>query len=71
MISAIAVLILVASLLGGKCRLVADLAAHDPQRAEEGDPVRVGVDVIGGFEHQMPDRVVGQQRPDLLPDQLW
>ena len=71
-ISPIAVLIVLASRLGGKRRLVGDLAADDPQAAHEGDPVEVDADVVGGFEHQVPDRVVGQQqRPDFLPGQLW
>ena len=51
-----------ASLPGGKCRLVDDLAAHDPQGAGERDPVGVVVAVLGGLVHQAPDRVMDQQK---------
>src|SRR4051794_1471320 len=50
-----------ASLPGGKCRLVGDLAAHDAQRADERDPVGVVVAFAGGLVHQRSDRVVDEQ----------
>ena len=50
-----------ASLPGGKCRLVDDLAAHDPQGAGEGDPVGVVIAFARGLVHQVPDGVVDEQ----------
>lgn len=50
-----------ASLPGGKCRLVGDLAAHDAQRSGEGDPVGVVVTFSGGAVHQSSDGVVDEQ----------
>lgn len=58
--SVIALLIALISLLGGKRRLVADLAADDAQGAHEGDAVGI-FDVVGGLEDQMSDGVVRQK----------
>jgi hypothetical protein len=58
---------------GGKCRLAdaGDLAADDPQAADEGEPVGVELVVQGGLVHQPADGVVDQQHaPDLLGDHL-
>jgi hypothetical protein len=50
-----------ASLPGGKCRLVGDLAAYDAQRSREGDPVGVVVTFSGRAVHQCSDGVVDEQ----------
>jgi hypothetical protein len=46
---------------GGKDRLSDELAAHDPQRPDKAQPVRIGVGVQGGLVHQRADGVVDQQ----------
>ena len=50
-----------ASWSGGKGRLGNQLAAHDPQRPREAQPVRVQISVQGGLVHQRADGVVDQQ----------
>jgi hypothetical protein len=50
-----------ASWSGGKGRLADELAAHDPQRPDKAQPVRIGVGIQGGLVHQGADGVVDQQ----------
>jgi hypothetical protein len=50
-----------ARLPGGKRRLVVDLAARHAQRADERDPVGIGVAVDGGFVHEVADGVMDEQ----------
>ena len=52
-----------ASREGGKGRLGGDLAADDVQGAGEGEPVGVDSGLVGGFGHELADRVVGDQKP--------
>ena len=49
------------SRLGGKARLVGDLAADRAVAADEGEVVGVGADGVGGVFHDMAYRVVGEQ----------
>jgi hypothetical protein len=49
------------SVLGGKARLVGDLAADRAVAAYEGEVVGVGSDGVGGVFHDMSYRVVSQQ----------
>jgi hypothetical protein len=56
---------------GGKGRLGGDLAADDAQGAGEGEPVRVGLCLVGGLGHELSDGVVGEQEPvELLQDEV-
>lgn len=60
-----------ASLGGGKTRLVDDLAADDTNAAHEGYSVVIFADVVGGLMHEVSDRVVSQQqRPYFLADKF-
>jgi methionine salvage enolase-phosphatase E1 len=60
-----------ASWSGGNGRLGNQLAAHDPQRPREAQPVRVQISVQGGLVHQRADGVVDQQvGVHLLDDAL-
>ena len=51
----------VASLSGGKARLVGDLATDRAVAAYEGQVIGVGAGGIGGVFHDMAYRVMGQQ----------
>src|ERR1700758_2382299 len=70
-ISSIASRVATARRRGGKSRLPGNLAADDAECAYEGHPVRIKVGLVGGFSHQVPDSVMGeQQSPDFLLDQF-
>jgi hypothetical protein len=56
---------------GGKCRLVCDLAADHPEGSHEGQSIGIHIGLIGGLAHEMPDRVVSEQKcPYLLLNHL-
>ena len=58
--------------LGGKVRLVGDLAADNAEGSDEGEPVWVDVGFVRGPAHEGSDTVVGEQEcPYFLFYHVW
>jgi len=58
-ISSIASRVAAASRRGGKSRLTGNLAADNPEGADERHPVGIKIGLIGGFPHEVPYAVMG------------
>src|SRR5271170_81903 len=65
-ISSIASRVAAASLRGGKSRLAGNLAADNPECADEGYPVRIEFGLVGCLAHEVPYSVVSQQQAPYL-----